>query len=877
LKDGDGGWKISDTMKTPSGAGRFVWRCRFPWTLLIALGLWALFAWPLPRHLASAIPFTGHLSGDVMRDVVPGDHLQLLYHLWLFADMVEGHTPWFHNLYAFNVGDDAARFEPEPFYLPFSAFYAIGQWVGGPAFGWNLTGLIALWLGYAFTVRLVQRYEPSPWVARVAALPAMLLPFRWEALLGGSPSGLAMMWIPALLLGLDVALREERARGGWLAGLAILGSSFGDLHVLAFALMAAPVWSVLALLMRPDFRWTRIRAYRPLVVALLPTVGLAALTFYLRSLVQDKLDTSTMAAGRSLAEVALFSPHVSGFLRWHTPPITNQIYVGLALVGLLGVGAWAVAMVWRAQPRTWRRPVLLLVLLTLLLAAAVLALGPHGPLDGAAFRALRSLVPPYAMIRQPAKIFCVLPSLLAVALGLGLGALVLRRASRRWRVGVLVVAAGVMILDARLQIRAGLCTLPATDAAYAAVAQDAAASHLPARALAVTLWPGDSHYTSLYQHLASRHRVRLVNGYSPVVSVEYLAFIQRFASVNSGWLTSEQADGLLQSGVAYLIVHEDIYPESAGPFPVASVLELLLNHPRLRLLTQSGSIWAFRLLATPEPHAPVSLVGTRFPARRWEAEAVAHTNAVRRVDPDAGGLAVLQLPAPNGTLTARSDGVVPAPGLRYLLRVRGAGALQPSLSIGSAPPIDLAPLAVASEAWIWQELPVPPFTAIADLQLTLLATAGQPDVDGGLLVAGPWDVAPPVGHTVTLPASWFFHAGYLDRERGTVFFGKDSRSGAVWYGPKLPLAAGDYDITFTFTSDAPAGSPLGQFHIQHAEGMDDQVHSVMAGVPVSVRHSRVDNQLLQLVYVFNGAADVTVERATITRLPNQGTAEGGTP
>lgn len=869
------GGPVPHTMKTPSGARRSVWRFRFPWTFLIALGLWGLFSWPLPRHVATAIPFTGHLAGDVMRDVVPGDHLQLLYHLWLFADMVEGHTPWFHNLYEFNVGDDAARFAPEPFYLPFSAFFAVGQWVGGPAFGWNLTGLIALWLGYAFTVRLVQRYEPSPWIARVAALPALLLPFRWEALLGGSPSGLAMMWIPALLLGLDVALREQRARGGWLAGLAVLGASFGDLHVLAFALMAAPVWSVLALAMRPDFSWTRWRAYRPLAVALLPTVGLVALTFYLRSLLQDKLDTSTMAAGRSLAEVALFSPHAPGFLRWHTPPITNQIYVGLALVALLGAGAWAVAMAWRAQPRAWRRPVLMVVVLALLFVVAVLALGPHGPLEGAAFRALRILIPPYAMIRQPAKIFCVLPTLLAMALGIGLGALVLRRASRGWRVGVLVVAAGAMILDARLQIRAGLCRLPATDAAYAAVAQDAAASRLPARALAVTLWPGDSHYTSLYQHLASRHRVRLVNGYSPVVSVEYLAFIRRFASINSGWLTSEQVDELLQRGVAYVVVHEDIYPETTGPFPVASALEALLSHPRLRLLKQSGPIWAFRLLSTPEPHAPVSLVGTRFPARRWEAEAVVHTNAVRASDPAAGGLAALQLRAPDGTMTARSDGVVPAPGLRYLLRVRGPGALQPSLTIDSAPPAALTPMAIASPEWTWMELPVPPLVAMADLQLTLLATAGQPQVDVGLLMAGPWDVAPLVGQTVMLPASWFFHAGYLDRERGSVFFAKDSRSGAVWYGPKLPLLAGDYEVAFGFASDAPAGTPLGQFNIQQAEGMADHVVPIVAGVPVLVHLRKRDNQPLQLVYVYNGAANVTVQRVTITRVPDQGTPAVG--
>ena len=86
-------------------------------SLLVALAVWTVFSWPLVLHVGSAIP-SGITTGLAPKEILPmepGDHLQLLYHFWLFSDMVGGHTPWFHNLYEFNTGDDAARLEPAHF------------------------------------------------------------------------------------------------------------------------------------------------------------------------------------------------------------------------------------------------------------------------------------------------------------------------------------------------------------------------------------------------------------------------------------------------------------------------------------------------------------------------------------------------------------------------------------------------------------------------------------------------------------------------------------------------------------------------------------------------------------------------------------------
>ena len=81
-------------------------------SLLLTLVIWAFFSWPVPKRLFSAIPISAqNVEKNHIRAMIPGDHLQLLYHFWLFSDMISGHTPFFHNLYEFNSGNDSERYD----------------------------------------------------------------------------------------------------------------------------------------------------------------------------------------------------------------------------------------------------------------------------------------------------------------------------------------------------------------------------------------------------------------------------------------------------------------------------------------------------------------------------------------------------------------------------------------------------------------------------------------------------------------------------------------------------------------------------------------------------------------------------------------------
>ena len=838
--------------------------------IVATLAVWLLFSWPLPRWVLSGIPYTAHAAGATAERMVPGDHLQLLYHFWLFQDMVDGHTPWFHNLYEFNTGNDDATYRPSPYYLPFSALYTVAYWIGGRAFGWNFAGFVALWAGYWLTWRLARRYGADRWTAAVAALPALILPFRWDALLGGSPMGFAIMWVPAVLLGLDLAVRDGRWTGGLLAGIAILFASFGDTHVFFFSVLATPVWCVIAFLAREDFRWGNARDYGRIALALLPLAVLAAAAYALRTSANRELAASAMGAGRDLKEVLNCSPFPRELVSWSLGPAGKTIYVGWLLPGVLAAG-WLAMLVrlFRQRPLPWRPAVVLGLCLLGVFTVALLALGLRAPLKARLFLALREWIPPYAMIRQPAKILCLLPPLLAVGSALALGALTRVIRTRWWAPALLAVVAVAVVADYRARLRPGVCRLEKAQLAYEAVAVDAAKNDTPARALIVALWPGDSHYASIYQYYVSLYRIRMVNGYSPVVPREYFnSIFRRFESANQGYLAEDQLRELTARGVGYVVLHEDLFPEKVSPFPIAFTLKNLLNNPRLQLLAQDGAVWAFKLLPQPEARPEAGADWTvSFPARRWEAEGCRHPGADVANEPAASARRYVRLDRPEARLESPTNAVAPTPGLRYMLRVRGDGALAPALLSEAGSNQPLPAVAVSAPDWTWVDVQVPAAGAFTRASLQLSCPRGAVDADSLLLTAGSWNWDPKPGTSIEIPAPCFFHAGYTVLTNDTVFFRAGDRGGSVLYGPKLPLAAGNYEVKFAFSSAAAQGTEIGRLFFIRGENQDIGQIPVIAGRPATYGLAKTDNLPIHLVFFYlDQRGDVAVEKATVTRL-----------
>ena len=789
--------------------------------LLAGLLLWLAASWPLPGFFTEAIPHTNlNPEPQVVRPIASGDHLQLLYHFWLGLDALSGHSPFFHNVYEFNLGDDSARRQPDLYYLPFSLVYAaIAPWAGHAA-GWNAAGLASVLIGILFTGLLARRFSPSPSAVGLATLLAAAFPYRWIVLFTGSPTGFAMAFPPMLFFGLDRAIRDRSAAGGWLAGLALIFSYTTDLHVFYFSALAAPFFALLSFgLAAPAPRdWPR--AARAVIPPLLPFALLAAAAVGISALMSRHLAASVMAGGRTLTEMASYSPPASGLVSSVNAGMANHAYFGIPLFILLALALPLWGWACRQHDSAARPPLAARIAgVAFVIAIAgvlLLALGIHGPFEGLPIRIIRRIVPRYTMIRQTVKIYCLLPALLAPLLALlfdGLLRLPRRPAGRRAALLVLVLAAGGCLRDFLAQTSPGFCRLPRASTAYAAVAGDEKANAgKPPRALALPLWPGDSHWTSLCEYNVMLSRVRLVNGYAPAVPAGYRETVfQAYESLNQGWATDEQLDGLLALGVRHLIFHANAYPEQVSPFPAAAALRMLVGHPRLALIADDGQVFAFRILPPhPVEHTPHANWnrGLHAAARHWS-----WTPAL--AIPNSQNVALL-LRAP----------VAPAPGLRYLLKL-GPDSAQPLLVPGEAGGSAALTQPVSGlPDWLQADLPGPT-GAFAQ------AISGPVAIEHALLTAGDLP-APDADGSIRIPPALLFHGGHSSPGQDQVAFWQNTvAAGLVLYGPNLPFPPGIYDITVTYSA-AGKESHAGTFRI-----CELPLRNVLAEAPLDPAADRI--------------------------------------
>jgi hypothetical protein len=519
-----------------------------------------------------------------------------------------------------------------------------------------------------------------------------------------------------------------------------------------------------------------------------------------------------------------------------------------------------VARVRRTTPGERRAALLLFLVAAGAAAILALAAGPYGPWESRLWVAARKLVKPYAMIRQTAKICVLLPSLVAVALALSFRLLAALPRPARLAAAAL---AGLMILDYRAQVHATVAVLDRAQGAYAAVAADAAKLGQVPRALVLPLWPGDSHYTSVYLHHAATYRIRMLNGYRPFVAESYReAIFRSLAPMNMGYITEASLRQLTDRGVRWIVLHEDLFPEKVSPFPVMFTLRNLLNHPRLELLAHDGPVWAFAIREA-RPAKPVRGADWTylFPGCTVQAEKAARTAgappAIGR-DPAAGGGAYATLEA-GGALRMGPFACPPADGLRWIVRARGHGTLR--LGHAGGVPKDTA---LDTNDWAWIGCPLPPTDGLVTAELTLEASTGRLEVDLAILTAGPWP-SPAPGEALAMPAACFFHAGTLDPDSGAVVFraGRD-RPDLVFYGPKLPVPPGNYEVALEFNTPHPA-TTAGEWIVASPEGREVARMTVRGGPPARLAFTLADNAPLLMGFDYRGTTDITIRRVVLTR------------
>ncbi len=597
---------------------RFLQDRRWLLAVLAALGaaLYLVALWPAPAHFASCVPHSLAAENSRVFEMAGGDHLQLIYHFELLGDYIRGVVPWFSDLWEFNTSDADRPPRPDGCYAPFALPYVALRAVGATdAFAYNAVSLLSAILGVILCFALARRCGAGRRGALLAAAIAGCVPYRWVTLATGSPTGFGMGIVPAVALGLDIALRDGRARGGAIAGVSLLLLWMSDLHCFFFSTLAIPLWVATSLIIGPRGGATSPRPAR-LLRAMLPFALCCVAVVLAVRLTGSGYAGTNVEAGRTLDSVMRHSPKWSSLIRPDPAGVLpGHLHVGLALPilgALVTIVFGTVAMRGGLARRSHagNPPCRRMAFAGLLLALAIVlsflvSVGTNGPFRGLPILLLRAAVPRFNMIRQPVKVLCLLPTLCAAFFGLCLAILCRLRRPPRLAPALSLAIAAIVAIDARLGTVVGVDRLVGENAAYAAAVGAARARGQTPRAIVLPIFRGDAVLNAPYLYWARISRLRMLNGYTAVWSYDYEENIaSRFRTMEEGDLSDDQVAGLRAMGVNSVIVHEDLLACLRSlAFPGGATLRRMLANPRLRFLAVDRGVWSFELLPDDEKAA----------------------------------------------------------------------------------------------------------------------------------------------------------------------------------------------------------------------------------------------------------------------------------
>jgi len=501
-----------------------------------------------------------------------GDHLQTVYHFWLFGQQLEhGAAPWL----------DPYSFQPlTPLQVNLSAWpWGLPFWPLNAAFGlviaWNVLLLATIVLAGIATYAWLRELDLPVEAALVGGIAFAVAPYRL-AQSDGHLLGWAAALIPLVLWAFERSRRAtSRVRAhvfGLLAAIALISiPASGQVHL---ALGAIPFTFAYALI-----RWRRI-----------PTAWIAAATGAAIGLgyaiKHVSIDTSNASTGRSLDQVkmfqASFSDLVSRFASHDIVKAEHFVYVGW-LTPVLAV-AGGVLLARRAR-------LLGALLLTAAVIPLVFALGTNTPIYAPIWRHL----PPLHFTRVPGRLIPIADLALAALVAVAVAWLLTKVPSSRRRIAavaaVILVAADLIVLPFRAS------AADPNNAAYRALAASP-----PGRVVELPLFEPGIHYGSIYQYYELQAPRQRPGGYSTLAPYPAYHFFWDENRINCGILRPGDIQFLQSLGITTLMFHVAAYKQSARGN--AWFAWRALQQAGLRATAHGGPVWLFPLTTGRGPAQP---------------------------------------------------------------------------------------------------------------------------------------------------------------------------------------------------------------------------------------------------------------------------------
>jgi len=331
--------------------------------------------------------------------------------------------------------------------------------------------------------------------------------------------------------------------------------------------------------------WKHSKAMKRLLVTFSPVligmIGTVVLTL-IRKL--NALAPSTESGGRTLHDIKLYSAHLQDLFRPISSVYTGLLPISFGIIFLCYLLYNAARENKICKKPDANMPFYAFMAVVLLVSQALsmgLALG-----NRSLYLLFYHYVPFFDVPRVSDRILCVTILVLACVTAGIANAIIRHFRAKSWA----VVCSVIFLLLTAFQLKTYSINVPMAitdlypiEDGYQYIKDNIGDGVL----LELPLWPGDSHQSSIYEYFITLDRVKRVNGYTPLVSREYIRSV--FAPLHSldrGSLDENQYNLLRRLNVKYITVHEhiDIFPPKVSPHPPATTVRRLTNSPYLEYI-----------------------------------------------------------------------------------------------------------------------------------------------------------------------------------------------------------------------------------------------------------------------------------------------------
>ncbi|NCD33191.1 MAG: hypothetical protein EOL87_07185 [Spartobacteria bacterium] len=799
-------------------------------TLFVALIIWGMFLWPLPKYANEGIAISSvELGGSVVQRMSSGEHLR-----YIQQHKIEADNLWDTTVAPVILHADVPAFPAWTSIkkIPFSILFLTGYKLHGLPAGLNLTQFICLWLHILFTFLLVKDFTHDTVCAMMAAAITVCIPYGWNQLITGSAEGLIWTTTPMVLWGLSAIIRRKSLWGALCAGLGMSIAAAGNIPLLYFEGLFIPFWCIMIRINKTFNPGSPKRLVKTIIVWLLFLVPVTVIFYASTNGFEPTTSPMQTALLRRCTTPFTFSSPWKGLLFANDFGTISPAYIGLGTPILLAIGLLLITgrlcIDLRTHIRSWFSFILIIISL---ITFFLLILRDTNPAYEAWLAPIRPAIPLFSSVKQFACLFPLLPPLLAIGIGFSLSALRMRPRTRPGTHAVLPLLVTLVIcFSYKRQVNPSICLLDAQNTAYAAVEksaevkqQKASALVLPIMPLSTSSSPAESSYFAALNHI----QIATLNTNS--LSSDTLLSIQ------CGAIAPPLLDQWLDEEMHYLLFHQSI---PCGPFTSALTLYHLLNHPRLECIGQQGDSWSFRIL---EENRPVDIIPS-LNAWQWffstdsgSFDVEKGTDVTEEItDTRLNGRSTHAAWLYAGRQNTLHIGRLPLcalPSPYILLHVKGRGTLQIRIHFPDGTGEALYH-AVDAEKWSWIQVALSPRAAATTFESDYFCEDGELWIDTGKIISG---ALPELKRSAwNIPAPLFFHQGYIDLDHWTVNFDPEhhlpgGRQG-LFYGPDVPiLPAGDYEVEIVFKSDAELNTVLGQFYFSINGRAVSQDYEVFAG------------------------------------------------